>query len=732
MKTFLALFLAVLMPAPAKAFVSNPYDTNSTPNADLHVFSLNVLTNAIPNNGGGAILLGGGNLMTNTAPFQSTQIGGDVILGGTNNSIYEGQTTGISYDLIAMGRQCLISNAGQSAIVSGYHNAIMKPAVGSFIGGGQYNSNNAPWSVLVGGAGNSINTSNTTWLGTGNGSFSFLGGGANNSIMGPYAFLGGGAQNSAQGFASVLVGGNNNVVSSNGPPINYAYGPFSAGFDAVIVGGGYNCTFGPVSTIVGGGENTNYAPGAVIVGGDRCLIDDTNSLSAVIGGGQFNYIHNGIAAIISGGYYNSISNGQSTVIAGGADNAILGNNVNGFGADNSAIGGGIYNIISNSAHYATIPGGESNLVSGHYSLAAGLQSTANYPGSFVWSDSYGGESDTSSNQFRASAHGGFFFDNGPINGNGAGLTGVNAATNWVGRIVTNTFNFGIVFTNPASQTVFIIKTNGGIIEGSPLGSFATGVSSHTEGQGGTASGIFSHAEGSASVANGPFAHAEGNGTEASGLQSHAEGLNNTASGDNSHAEGSATLASTDDTHAEGTSTIASSSSSHAEGSATTASGSYSHSEGDGTIASGESSHSEGAGTVASGFVSSASGYNSAATNANSFVWSAGPAVIGSITSDTYTVYAPNGIRLLGPTSGNGSGLTNLTSVIKRGTTNAITLTSFTAIFPGTAFPDTNYTAVAIGNGFALAGSYVSNKTTTNCVFNMTVATGSIDWMAIHP
>ncbi len=69
--------------------------------------------------------------------------------------------------------------------------------------------------------------------------------------------------------------------------------------------------------------------------------------------------------------------------------------------------------------------------------------------------------------------------------------------------------------------------------------------------------------------------------------------------------------------------------------------------------------------------------------------------------------------------------------INQGTTNASVLTSFTAVFQN-AFSDTNYTATETGNGFAIASSYVSSKTTTNCVFNMTAATGLIDWIAIHP
>lgn len=69
-------------------------------------------------------------------------------------------------------------------------------------------------------------------------------------------------------------------------------------------------------------------------------------------------------------------------------------------------------------------------------------------------------------------------------------------------------------------------------------------------------------------------------------------------------------------------------------------------------------------------------------------------------------------------------------VINQGTTNATALTAFTATF-STAFSDTNYTAISIGDGIALAASFVSAKTTTNCIFNMTAATGLIEWIAIH-
>lgn len=68
--------------------------------------------------------------------------------------------------------------------------------------------------------------------------------------------------------------------------------------------------------------------------------------------------------------------------------------------------------------------------------------------------------------------------------------------------------------------------------------------------------------------------------------------------------------------------------------------------------------------------------------------------------------------------------------VEVGSTNAIALTAFTATFAA-AFTDTNYTAIATGNGIALASAFVSNKTTNSCLFNMTAATGNIDWVAVH-
>lgn len=127
-----------------------------------------------------------------------------------------------------------------------------------------------------------------------------------------------------------------------------------------------------------------------------------------------------------------------------------------------------------------------------------------------------------------------------------------------------------------------------------------------------------------------------------------------------------------------------------------------------------------AGSLTNGFItlSGATNVASALTNGLVAVTNIGNAVAVKMTN------AANSF------TGNGGGLTNLTSVIQQGSTNAVALTAFTATF-SKAFADTNYTAVAIGNGFALASSYVSTKTVSSCVFNMTIATGTIDWMAVH-
>lgn len=77
--------------------------------------------------------------------------------------------------------------------------------------------------------------------------------------------------------------------------------------------------------------------------------------------------------------------------------------------------------------------------------------------------------------------------------------------------------------------------------------------------------------------------------------------------------------------------------------------------------------------------------------------------------------------------GSASGTTAVSQTL---ITNVTAATSFTWVFPK-PFVDTNYVATAIGNGIALASSFVSGKTVTQVTFNMTIATGTIECTATH-
>lgn len=81
--------------------------------------------------------------------------------------------------------------------------------------------------------------------------------------------------------------------------------------------------------------------------------------------------------------------------------------------------------------------------------------------------------------------------------------------------------------------------------------YATGLYSHSEGDGVDSPGRSSHAEGEVTHSEGQASHAEGNGTVAHGLAAHSEGTGTFADGENSHAEGLKSTASGENSHAEG-------------------------------------------------------------------------------------------------------------------------------------------------------------------------------------
>ena len=172
------------------------------------------------------------------------------------------------------------------------------------------------------------------------------------------------------------------------------------------------------------------------------------------------------------------------------------------------------------------------------------------------------------------------------------------------------------------------------------------VGSVSEGEGTIVSPILCHAEGYQTTAGSYATHAEGYRTTANMGYAHAEGYQTTATGWYSHVEGCCATASKDGSHAEGGYTKADGEWSHAEGYITKADGTYGHAEGGWTTAAGEFCHAEGGDTIANGSCSHSAGAGARATNDITYVWSDGTE-IGSTTDRQYTVYAGNGIRLLG-------------------------------------------------------------------------------------
>ena len=291
-----------------------------------------------------------------------------------------------------------------------------------------------------------------------------------------------------------------------------------------------------------------------------------------------------------------------------------------FGSDSTGI------VAAATGAYATIGGGDQNVVSGNGAVVAGgtrNQALANNAmvlgGDVNIVEGVGGSAEGLLNHVHVGAQAGH-----------AEGQGTNVFTSTAHAEGTNSSATGTA--SHAEGFITVTNGDGAHSEGYQTQALAQGA--HSEGASsvagtyGVASAQAAHSEGQDCVASGQGAHAEGNGTQAVSAGAHSEGASSdfgttgVAQGVAAHSEGQDCVASGQGAHAEGYGTQALNIGAHSEGVSSdlgttgVAQGIGSHVEGQDCVASGEASHAQGVNTTASGTGSHVEGES---TNSNGLV-----------------------------------------------------------------------------------------------------------------
>ncbi|MEI7898951.1 MAG: hypothetical protein WCK89_01775 [bacterium] len=396
--------------------------------------------------GADAIALGQG---TSAGASRSVVGGGsyNAILGGATNAVISGGylndiASGAMYATVGGGYDNNVgANAWAALIGGGVVNGIGTNAIAATVAGGKANTiaANADYAAILGGEENEIQDADNA----------VIGGGVHNQVQirAKFSTISGGLANVIENNCTncVIGGGRNNRVRSDSRDVVIAGGKGNTAYDTYgsAIGGGCDNEVEGMFSMVGGGSLN-----AVLFGGTYSSIGGGNGnavdgVSAVIGGGTQNFVSRDAGgSVIGGGSGNTASEGYYAFIGGGVGNRI-GNSVRegtcsvlGGGYSNSVdgaygvVGGGSKNTIEE-AYYATIPGGDScsAAAGAHYAFAAGRRAQAEHAGAFVLADSQNSDfASTMPDSFNARFSGGYKLTGGAIEGNGSGLTGVNAAT----------------------------------------------------------------------------------------------------------------------------------------------------------------------------------------------------------------------------------------------------------------------------------------------------------------
>jgi hypothetical protein len=255
-----------------------------------------------------------------------------------------------------------------------------------------------------------------------------IGGGWTNTASDDRATVGGGFSNLASASYSMVGGGYNNTASGNRATVGGGGDNTASATYSTVGGGSTNITSGYAATVGGGMANTASGLGAFVGGGgwDGSTVAGNlaSGNSSVIGGGLSNTA-GGFAASVAGGFHNvvtatapygAIGGGQNNTVSD--DYATVGGGLNNTASGQDAlVSGGAYNTASGFA--ATVAGGYGNIASGGFSFAAGADARAIHNGAFVWADQLAiAISSTVANQFLVRATGGI-----SMTTNAAGTTG---------------------------------------------------------------------------------------------------------------------------------------------------------------------------------------------------------------------------------------------------------------------------------------------------------------------
>jgi len=231
-------------------------------------------------------------------------------------------------------------------------------------------------------------------------------------------------------FSSNIAGCSNQVAIFNGTSLTgitnsaVVSGPINSTTQATAFIEAQDCTTTNLNLALvpkGTGALTANVPDGGTAGGNArgtnavdWQMSRTSNAGGAVASGNFSVI---------GGGSNNISSGQYSTVSGGQDNVAnvqwatvsggqLNQAGNGVNSTYDTVSGGSGNTASGGS--STVPGGSSNQASGFNSFAAGFQATAQFNGSFVWSDPTGtGTQDTGMNQFVVGASGGTFFYSNP-------------------------------------------------------------------------------------------------------------------------------------------------------------------------------------------------------------------------------------------------------------------------------------------------------------------------------